>query len=625
MVVDDAIVVLENIHRHIEEGLSPKQAAIKGSREISFAVIAMTLTLAAVYTPVAFMTGRTGKLFTEFAITLAGAVVISGWLALTLSPVMCGAWLRPDSKQPNLFSRFSEAVIKAIETGYAASLRAALRGRFIIILIAVIVSLVGVQLLRSLKSELAPTEDRGTIVAIGITPEGSTIDYTAKWMRSLEPIFASVPEIQKYFVVAGFPTVSQGIAFVRLSPWEERNRTQMEIGKTIAPQMFGLPGMMSFPVNPPSLGRSARSQPIEYIIQTTGTYDELNSVMGKLMQEMQTYPGIANPDIDLKLSKPQLSILIARDKAAALGVQIDTIGRALETLLGGRQVTRFKDRGKQYDVIVQIEDQDRVTPSDIDRIYVRNKDNKMIPLSALLTITETVAPRELNHFNQMRSAKITANVGQGYTLGEALDWLDKKSAEILPASARTDVDGESREFRSTSKEVIFTFLLALGFIYLVLAAQFESYRYPLVILLTVPLSMTGALLALKLTGGTLNIYSQIGLITLIGLITKHGILIVEFSNQRVAEGLNPKQAVYEAATVRLRPVLMTTLAMVLGAVPLALSEGAGAESRRQIGWVIIGGMMIGTLFTLYVVPAIHSLVLRANSEKDNLDEKNFSQ
>lgn len=249
----------------------------------------------------------------------------------------------------------------------------------------------------------------------------------------------------------------------------------------------------------------------------------------------------------------------------------------------------------------------------------------MIPLSALLSVTETVAPRELNHFNQMRSAKITANVGAGYTLGEALDWLDKKSAEILPSSARTDLDGESREFRSTSQEVALTFLLALGFIYLVLAAQFESYRYPLVILLTVPLSMAGALLALQLTGGTLNIYSQIGLITLIGLITKHGILIVEFSNQRVAEGLNPKQAVYEAATVRLRPVLMTTLSMVLGAVPLALSEGAGAESRRQIGWVIIGGMMIGTLFTLYVIPAIHSLVLRANSDKDNLDEKNFSQ
>ncbi len=405
--------------------------------------------------------------------------------------------------------------------------------------------------------------------------------------------------------------VNQAISFVRLIDWDQRDVKQQQIVQQLGPKMFGVPGTLAFAVNPPSLGQSPTEKPIQFVIQTSLPYGELQGMVDKIMAEARTNPGLINVDSDLKLNKPELKVSLDRDKAADLGLEIDTIGRTLETLLGGRQVTRFKQNGKQYDVIVQVGGVDRTNPDDIARIYVRGKQNEMVSLANLLKIEERVSPKELNHFNKLRSATITATLGPNYTLGEGLTFLTAAAERVLSSSAaQVDYAGQSREFRETSSSLYVTFILALAFIYLVLAAQFESFIDPFVIMLTVPLSITGALLALKLTGATMNVYSQIGLVTLVGLITKHGILIVEFGNQLQRQGVDVRDAVIQSAVLRLRPILMTTGAMVLGAVPLALATGAGAESRQAIGAVIVGGMLLGTVLTLFVVPTVYTYIAK---------------
>jgi len=616
LVVDDAIVVLENIYRHIEEGMPPREAALQGSREIAFAVVAMTLTLAAVFAPLAFSTGKTGRLFIEFAMTLAGAVVISGFIALTLTPMLCSRVLRRE-KEHGMFFNALEVFFTALFRGYGAALALSLRRPWVVVALGLAAAGCGGYLLTVLKTELAPLEDRGTIVTIASAPEGSTINYMSGWMQKLEPVFESVPEIDKYFVVAGSPTVSQGIAFARLKPWEERTRKQQDITIELMPKiMAATTGIMAFPVNPASLGASPRSKPVEMVLQSGLSYLALEGIVDRFVQEVAKYPGLINVETDLKLNKPQISVRIDRDKAAAVGLDIDAVGRTLETMLGGRKVTLYKDQGKQYDVIVQTSGDLRTRPQDLADIYVRNGEGGMIKLSNIVSFNETVAPRELNHYNQLRSVKLTANLAAGYALGEALSYLRQAAQETLPPGVTIDFDGQSRDFIQSGASILLVFLLALAFIYLVLAAQFESFASPFIIMLSVPLSMTGALLALYLSGGTLNIYSEVGLVTLIGLITKHGILIVEFANQQREQGKKLLDAIQDAARLRLRPILMTTGAMVLGAVPLALAEGASAESRRQIGWVIIGGMLIGTFFTLFVVPVVYSLVFSAGKEKN---------
>jgi len=607
LVVDDAIVMLENIFRHVEGGMAPVKAALLGSREISFAIIAMTITLAAVYAPIGFMTGVTGRLFTEFAWTLAGAVIVSGFVALTLSPMMCSKLLKHQSHH-NLLYRIIERVLDGITSGYRALLKGALAVRPLVLLLGLAVAASSYFLFITLKSELAPVEDQGNIIAVFRGPEGATIDYTDTYAKKLEEIALTVPEADRVFVVSGNPTVSQGRVILRLIPWSDRKRTQQEIGRSITPQMSAVPGVVAFPSNPPPLGQGIRDKPINVVIQTSRPYDELQKMVDAILEKARDYPGLVDIDSDLKLNSPQLDIAVDREKAAATGVEIDTLGRTLETLLGGRQVTRFKHEGEQYDVVVKIADIDRQNPEDLRRIYVRVRDNAMVPLSNLISIKETVAPKELNHFNQLRAATITAQLAPGYSLSEGLSFLEQTAKEVLPGTARIDYAGQSREFKEASASMYLTFLLALAFIYLVLAAQFESFTDPFIIMLTVPLSITGALLALWWSAGTLNIYSQVGLVTLIGLITKHGILIVEFSNQLRAKGQPMREAVIEAASLRLRPILMTTGAMVLGAVPLALATGAGAESRQDIGWVIVGGLLVGTLFTLFVIPVVYTYV-----------------
>ena len=614
LVVDDAIVMLENIYRHIEEGMPPYEAALKGSREIGFAVVAMTLTLAAVFAPLAFAEGNTGKLFTEFALTVAAAVLVSGFVALTLTPMMASKMLRHETSHGVLFN-FGERVLAGLNNAYTRSLARVVRHPWIVMLVFVLVAAAAFGLLKSLKSELAPTEDRGFFIGFMLAPEGATMQYTDDYARQLEAIYQRMPEIRTAFVVVApgleRPNpVNTALSFVMLDPWEARSRSQMDITASLGPQMFmGMPGVLAFPINPPSLGQSFRNPPLQFVVQAP-TYAELNTAVEALMAKVREYPGLANADSDLKLNKPQLKVDINRDKAAQMDIGVDSIGRTLETLLGGRKITRFKQGGEQYDVIVQLDPAARATPGDLTSLYVRGRDGSLTPLSNLVAVSESVAAKELNHFNRHRAAIISANIAPGYTLGEALAFMDQAAAEVLPPTVRTELDGQSREFRESGQTLLITFALALVIIYLVLSAQFESFVSPFIIMLTVPLAATGALLALKLTGGTLNVYSQIGLVMLVGLITKHGILIVEFANQLRKRGKHKIEAVIEAASLRLRPILMTTAAMVLGAVPLALAHGAGAESRSPIGWVIVGGLLLGTLLTLYVIPVAYTLLTR---------------
>jgi multidrug efflux pump len=607
LVVDDAIVVLENIHRHIEDGMEPNKAAVRGINEIAFAVIAMTLTLVAVYAPMAFSTGRTGKLFIEFALTLAGAVLVSGFVALTLTPMMCAKLLRHHDSHSWLYNLL-ERGFEAMSRGYKASLRGALSVRPVIVLLALCVAGGSVYFFKGLRAELAPVEDRGTINANGVAPEGATMSFTADYARRVEDFFSKIPEVETYLVIVGFPDVTRATAFARLKPWEQRQRKQQDLVVQINRELAQIPGIRLFATNPPSLGSTGgnNNKPVEFVLRSSEPYAQIKTYVDQLIAEASTSPVLTNLESNLILDKPQIKVAIDRQRAADLGVGVDIIGRTMETLLGGRQVTRFNMNGEQYDVVLQVAGKDRATPAALQSIYLMGRNNAVVQLSSLVSIEENVAPKELIRFNQLRSATITAIPAPGYSLGDALKVLEQAAEKVLPSSVQIDYSGQSREFKQAGSSIIIVFLLALGFIYLVLAAQFESFIDPVVIMVSVPLSLTGALAALYYSGGTMNVYSQIGLITLVGLITKHGILILEFTNQLREEGKEMIDALVEAAELRLRPILMTTGAMVLGAVPLAMAHGAGAESRSQIGWVIVGGMTFGTVLTLYVVPVAYS-------------------
>ena len=620
LVVDDAIVVLENIFRHLEDGMSRMQAAMAGAKEIAFAVIAMTLTLASVFAPLAFATGRTGRLFIEFALTLAGAVMVSGFMALTLTPMMCSILLKHETKHSWLYNKI-EAGFDAVSSGYRRLLTGALAARWIVVVGWLITIGVGGFFFTSLKSELSPIEDRGIIFGAVTAPQGSTPVYTGDQMKAIEEEYSKVPEAFAYTAIAGFPTVVDGNAVLRLKPWEERKKSQQQIAEELRPKLAGIPGAQVFTINPPSLGQRFRSTPIEYVIMAQVPYAELSRIVERFLEEVRKFPGAQNLQIDLRLNTPEVRVQINRDKLGDVGVNVDNVGRTLETMLGGRQVTRFKRDGEQYDVIVQVAPVDRSTPADISDIYVRSRNGTMIQLANFVDVKEGVAPQSLNHFQRLRAVKITGTLAPGYTIDDALKAFDAAAKVTIGATAQTGLDGQSLEFRASGSEIYFVFILALFFIYLVLSAQFESFTTPFVIMLSVPLSMTGALFLLWLSGGTLNIYSQVGLITLVGLITKHGILIVEFTNQLRAKGEEMTEAIINASTMRLRPIMMTTGAMVLGALPLALAHGAGAESRSQIGMVIVGGMSFGTLLTLFVVPVAYSLLARkAHVEAHGMDD-----
>ena len=623
LVVDDAIVMLENIHRQIELGKSRIQAAIDGANEIGFAILAMTFTLVVVFMPLLFMTGRVGQLFIEFALTVAAAVLVSGFIALTLTPMMCSKLL---TNKKNSSSINSSPVLKnkelfsdRLNNFYSSVLRKAIEAKVLIVGFFILTFIVMVWLFHQTKSELSPVEDRGVLMAFAIAPEGSTLSYTDKYMRAIGKIVNSIPEVDTLFevVAPGLDRpnpVNIAIGFAVLEHWDKRNRKQMQISKELTPKLYGgMPGVLSFAVNPSSLGASFLSKQVEYVIYGS-SYEELQSHVTKVMAKLYQYKGITGLDTDLKLNKPQLKVNIDRDKASSLGVSMNTVASTIETLLGGRNVTRYKKDGKQYDVVVQMEDDKRRQPNDLTSIYVKGNNNNLVQLSNIVQLEETVAPKELNHFNKFRAATINGNVASGYGLGDVLDYIDSIVQSELPKNVVTDLNGQSLEFRETGAEMYITLALAIVFIYLVLAAQFESFLSPLVIMITVPLAFTGALILMWFfakidSGGTLNVYTRIGLVMLVGLITKHGILIVEFANQLRRKGLDKLEATIEASKLRLRPILMTTFATVFGALPLAFSSGAGSEARQAIGWVIVGGMSLGTILTLIIIPVFYFMIV----------------
>jgi multidrug efflux pump len=538
---------------------------------------------------------------------------------------MMSSLLLKHNPNPNWFDRFMETVLTGISNGYEKLLVLVLRkARWLVVLIMVSCG-VGIYLVYpNMKQELSPLEDRGTILATITAPDGSTLDYTDKYAKALEKIGSSYPEFDRIFANLGNPTVAQGTVIYRAVDWDQRKRTTLDIARELQGKFNNVAGINSFPITPPSLGQGFRERPVNFVIQTSDSYQNLNAVTRQMLDEIAKNPGFVATDVDLRLNKPELRIDVDRIKATELGVSVEVVAKAVETMLGGRTVTRYKRDAEQYDVIVQTQQSGRNAPNDIDNIYVRGRNDSVIPLSSLVKIRESVSPRELNHFGQRRSVTITANLSPDYALGDALKFLDKTAEGILKTGYTTELNGTSREFRNSQGALVIVFVLALFFIFLVLAAQFESFIDPFVIMLSVPLSMFGALMTLKLTGGTLNVYSQIGLITLVGLITKHGILIVEFANQLREQGVDTFDAIVKSSGQRLRPILMTTGAMVLGALPLALAKGAGAESRIMIGWVIVGGMTFGTLLTVFVVPTMYSLFARKSVPGPNKSEAHDS-
>ena len=606
LVVDDAIVVVENIHRHIEEGKTPFDAAIEGAREIAMPVVSMTITLAAVYAPIGFLEGLTGALFREFALTLAGAVVISGIVALTLSPMMCAMLLRPEENPSGLAHRLDQA-FERLKVRYQRILHATLNTRPVVVVFAIIVLCLIPVLLMFTKSELAPDEDQGIIFMMATSPQPTNLNYINAYTDRFVTLFKAFPEYYSSFQINGFNSVQTGVGGFLLKPWNERTRTQMEILPEVQARLSEIPGLQIFGFNLPSLPGTGEGLPFQFVINTPNDYPALLEVAERIKKRATDSGKFAFMDIDLAFDKPEVVVDIDRAKAAQMGVSMQDLGGTLATLLAEAEINRFTLEGRSYKVIAQVERAYRDNPGWLNNYYVRNNEGQLLALSTLITVSDRARPRQLNQFQQLNSAII-----QGFpivSMGEALETVRQIAAEEAPEGFAYDYAGASRQYVLEGSALWITFALALAIIFLVLAAQFESFRDPLVILVTVPLSICGALIPLFLGVSSMNIYTQVGLVTLIGLITKHGILIVEFANQlRRDQGMPAREAAQEAAAIRLRPVLMTTAAMVFGMVPLILATGAGAVSRFDIGMVIATVMSVGTLFTLIVLPCVYTLL-----------------
>ncbi len=626
IVVDDAIVVLENIHRRIEEGEPPLLASIRGARQITFAVLAATLTLFSVFVPISFMDGETGRLFGEFGIALAASVLFSGLVALTLSPMLCSKLLKPHSED-GLLVKLTEPIFVALNNGYAWLLRRALAAPVVVLAIGIAVSLAAVQLHKLLPKEFAPVEDRGIIIVPVTAPEGATVAYTREQVMAVERILmpfveSGVGTMVQSIVVSGFQRpapANNGLAFLRMKPWKERSVSQQDIVRQIFPRIAGLPGARASAVNPPSLGQRGFQPPVRVVLGGSD-YATIQGWTDRLMQFMAGEGRFLNLDSNFNPNKPELRVAIDRAKAADLGVPIETIGRTLEAMFGEREVSQFNDRGEEYKVLMRARAEDRATPQDLANIYVRSASSgQLIPLSNLVSVRETGGPAELPRVDRLRSITVSAQLVPGYALGDALDVVETWVKQNLPAEARLGWAGQSRSYKETANTLMITFGLALLIVFLVLAAQFESFIHPFVIMLAVPLAVTGGMVGLWVYGYTLNVYSQIGMILLIGLMTKNGILIVEFANQLRDEGKSIRDAVYESAVIRLRPILMTAIATTFGAVPLMLASGAGAESRSAIGVVVVFGVCLSTVLTGFVVPALYLLLARFTKSVNHVE------
>lgn len=611
LVVDDAIVVVENIYRHLEKGTSPQEAALQGAREITIPIIAMTTTLAAVYAPIGFMTGLTGALFKEFAFTLSLAVILSGIIALTLSPMMCSKILNANVLHQRLVV-YIDNVFEKIKTKYAYRLSLILANRKVTVTFSALM-LTGCLLMAiTTPTELAPDEDQSILFLSLTAPKYANLTYTEKFTDQLTDIFKSIPETEDFFVINGMGATNNAIAGLILKPWDKRKKSQAKVLGELQPKLASIAGLNSVAFPLPSLPGNASGLPLQFVITSTKDYVAIQSVLAKLQAAASKSGLFMFTSGDLKFEKPVIDIDIDSNKAASLGISMQNIGSSLAILLGGNYINRFNLQGQSYQVIAQVTEEDRFTPEKINDYYLTTKLGDSIPLSSVVSFKVTTQPNELLHFQQLNSATLSGLMMPGKSIQEGLAFLRTQAKTLFPAGFSYDFGGQSRQAMQEGNTMFYTFLFALLIIYLVLSAQFESFRDPLIILISVPLSILGALIPLHLGLAKLNIYTGIGLITLIGLISKHGILMVDFANQLKKEGLSAHDAVMKAATLRLRPILMTTVAMVLGVVPLLLASGAGAMSRYDIGLIITFGMTIGTAFTLFIVPTMYVLLSNHN-------------
>ena len=622
LVVDDAIVMLENIHRRIELGEPPLLAAYRGAREVGFAIVATTLVLISVFVPLVFMDGRIGALFTEFAMAVSAAVFFSSVTALTLAPALCSKVLKVSDK-PNKFSQWMDRQFTKIESSYRNSLTTNMTRKWGLMVSLLLAGFVSYSLFLQVPSELTPKEDRGTFFILMNGPEGASYENNAANMAKIEERlipYSEAGELSRVLVrVPGFGS-SGGVAIVGMADWDKRKRSTWEVMDEISGKMQEVTDVRAFAIMRRGIGGRGISQPLEFVLQGND-YDQLADWRDRIIKRAEENPGLLKLDHDYKETFPQFLVSIDKNKAADLGVSVSDVGTTLETMLGQRRVTTFIDRGEEYDVILKGTKEDFANPTDISNIYLKSRSGELVPLDSLISLKEEATASRLNRYNRMRAITLSANLAEGYTLEQALNFLNEVAAEENDIDGAIDYKGESQLYYEGASAMTYVFILALTVTFLVLAAQFESFMHPFVIMLTVPLGLMGAMFGLWATGLTLNIYSQIGIVMLIGLSAKNGILIVEFTNQLRDKGIEFSEAILQAATQRLRPIIMTSLTTVMSSVPLVLASGPGAESRMVIGVVIFTGVVVSTLLTLFVVPAAYYALARNTQSPEFLQQK----
>jgi len=624
LVVDDAIVVLENIQRRIDRGETPLMASFLGARQVTFAVLATSMTLIAVFVPLSFLQGQVGRLFVEFGFVMASAVVISTFVALTACPALASRVL---SRASGVSGASGEGDIREnwFLRGFRSAVTLAVRMPLVIIALAVAVAAAGALVYQQLPSELTPSEDRGVVFVPLSAPQGSTVTFTDQAARQVErisePLVAS-GDVETVFTFTGsWGRPHRAFIVLRLADWDDRDRSHRDVVREMIPDMGNITAARGFPITPAGLGLRGSRTPLRIVVSGPD-FESVKEWAAILLERGQENPNLRNLEMDYEENQPQLDISLDRERADDLGISVETIATTLQTLLAAREVTTYLERGREYPVLVQAELEDRASPEDIDFIFLRADDGEtLVPLSALVSLEVKAAPAELRRFDRLPSITIEGAVAEGYSLGDAITYMEEAAAELLPAEARISLAGQSQQFRETSSGAGFTFALALLIVFLVLAAQFESFVHPLVIMLTVPLGVAGAVFALAASGLSLNIYSQIGIILLVGLMAKNGILIVEFANQLRDEGKGVTQSAIDATVLRLRPIVMTIISTILGAMPLVLASGAGAESRTAIGTVIVGGLLLSGILTLFLTPVLYSLLARFTKPRSAIERR----
>lgn len=608
LVVDDAIVVVENIHRNMNAGLDRLQASLKGTKEIAQSIIAMALVVISVILPIGFTSGITGALFREFSFSLVAAVFFSAVFALIFSPMLCSKILVHNTNDASFESKV-ERVCHRMANGYRNVLAQVLKIRYMAFVIIVALCCTSYYLITSLNSQLIPPEDQGVILVASLGPTSANLQYMEKHVRPILKVMSHIKEAQEYSIINNFSEMNKSLGFIVLRPKQPGDRTEDQIIADLKSPLSKITGLRVFAFNRPALADvTGFEAPVQFVIKTNDDYDQLYKAVKKIFKAISANPNLVNVDADLKINKPQYDITINRLRAATLGVNVEDISQTLNYLLAKPIVGWFNMNGRGYSVVPQLSRTFRYNPGQLSHIYIRSQMNKLLPLSELIHITTVTAPQTLNHFQQMRSATISANLVQGYTIGQAVDYLQNVAKKILPPSMKIDYATPTRQYVRSKGAMATIFIVALISIYLLLALKFNSFIDPIIVMMSVPLSTTGALLAMHWMGATLNIFTEIGLVMLIGLVSKHGILLVSFANQRQLEGESVVQAILDSAYIRIRPVLMTTFAMIFGALPLLFAHGAGSRSLQDIAAVIIGGMFIGSLMTLFIVPAVYTIL-----------------